>query len=84
MPTSISSTVSAGSYWRAKINNILVKVIVPHAVSWGWLDEPVVVFRTHSNKDGDPVPIVQHFMTIHDFLEDFEPAEWDKETQIWA
>jgi hypothetical protein len=80
----MTTTITAGSYWRARRNEILVKVIVPHATAWVWRDEtPVVVFRTHSNRYGEAMQIVQYFATVDDFLTDFEPAIWDKEKLIW-
>ena len=85
MTTSTNSTIIAGSYWRSCERENLVKVIVPYASHWIWRDESyAVVFRTHANRYGEPMlEVVQHFMAVEDFLDEFEPAIWDKEKLTW-
>jgi len=82
LTTSTSSTISAGSYWRAWGSKTLVKVIVPYAAIWPRRDSgSVVAFRTYS--DGKGAPIVQYYSAVDDFLADFTPAIWDKEKLTW-
>ena len=84
MTTSTSSTITAGSYWRSRTTECMVKVIVPFAEGWTWRDASVVVvFRTCENRYGDKMEIRQYYEPVGDFLGNFEPAIWDKEKRTW-
>lgn len=79
-----SSSIAAGSYWRSKTNGSLVKVIIPNAEGWTYRDQGTqVIFRTYSDRHGNPMPIRQHYEPLSYFTVEFELAIWDKENRTW-